>query len=84
MGGVVPEDFEKPGLQYAVGVPPSMIDFLTTVPGVEFESCWERRETETNGGIPYLFLSKHDLILAKETAGRPQDLADIDELRKLG
>jgi hypothetical protein len=28
------------------------------------------------------YLGKADLITAKQTAGRPQDLADLDELRR--
>ena len=80
MGGVVPEDFEKEGLQYAVGVPPSMINFLTTVPGLDFESCWLNRVTVKLETVPYLFLGKQELITSKKIAGRPQDLADIDGL----
>ena len=83
MGGVTPEDFENEGLQYAVGVPPTLIDFLTSVPGLSFDDCWKNRvETETENS-PVLFLGKADLIAAKTVAGRPQDLADIEELRQL-
>jgi hypothetical protein len=34
--------------------------------------------------FPVYYLGKTDLILAKQTAGRPQDLADLDELRRAG
>ena len=80
MGGVVPEDFEKEGLQYAVGVPPSMVDFLTTVPGLDFESCWPNRVKAESEGVPYMFIGKQDLISAKKAAGRPQDIADLEGL----
>ena len=80
MGGVVQGDFENEGLQYAVGVPPSMIDFLTTVPGLDFESCWSNKVTGESENVLYLFVSKQDLITSKKAAGRPQDLADIDGL----
>lgn len=83
MGGVVEEDFEQEGLQYAVGVPPCMIDFLTSVPGLEFAECWKNRVSADAEDVPMLVLGKKDLILSKETAGRPQDLADIEELRKI-
>ena len=79
MGGVEKSDFENEGLQYAVGVPPSMIDFLTTIPGLSFDEAWANRVEETDDGICYLFLSKVDLIQSKRVAGRPQDLADIAE-----
>ncbi|MEM9284074.1 MAG: DUF6036 family nucleotidyltransferase [Verrucomicrobiota bacterium] len=83
MGGVEKSDFEKEGLQYAVGVPPSMIDFLTTIPGLQFEEAWANRVEENEGGICYLFLGKADLIHSKRVAGRPQDLADISELESI-
>lgn len=59
-----------------------MIDFLTTIPGLKFAEAWEAREV-ADGEFPIYFLGKEDLIRSKEAAGRPQDLADIDELRKL-
>jgi len=80
MGGVQAEDFAKEGLQYAVGVPPTMIDFLTTIPGVEFHMCWENRSINEQDGVPTYFISKSDLLQAKKTAGRAKDLADIEDL----
>lgn len=82
MGGVTQDDFAHPGLQYAVGRPPSMIDFLTSLPELDFQECWENRVIAKQDDITILFLSKKDLITAKKTAGRPQDLADLDELRR--
>ncbi len=75
-------DFANEGLQYAIGMPPSMIDFLTSIPGLEFEQCWENRIQTSSEEIDIIFLGKQDLITAKKTAGRPQDLADIDELER--
>lgn len=83
MGGVTEEDFEQEGLQYAVGVPPCMIDFLTSVPRLSFSECWSNRDETESDGVPVLFLGKADLIEAKKAAGRPQDIADIEELRRL-
>ena len=57
-----------------------MIDFLTTVPGLDFGICWPSRVTEDSEEFSYLFVGKDDLIKSKKTAGRPQDLADIDGL----
>lgn len=83
MGGVEKSDFEKEGLQYAVRVPPSMIDFLTTIPGLQFDEAWANRVEEKEDGICYLFLNKADLIQSKRIAGRAQDLADISELESI-
>ena len=35
-------DFAQPQTQYMIGVPPVAIDFLTSIPGLEFEACWEK------------------------------------------
>ena len=81
---VTQEDFEKEGLQYAIGMPPCQIDFLTSLPGApQFEAAWQRRTTGEDDGIPLHFLGKPELISAKTVAARPQDLADLDELRRI-
>jgi len=79
---VTEADFAEEGLQYAIGLPPSQIDFLTSLPGVDFESAWEDRVEGESDGIRIPFLGVSQLITAKTLAGRPQDLADIDELRR--
>lgn len=82
-GGVTMDDFSRPGLMFSVGAPPVRIDFLTSVPPLEFEDCWARRDTLANGsGFAIHYLSKADLIVAKQNAGRLQDLADIEELQR--
>lgn len=82
---VTQSDFETGGLQYVIGVSPCQIDFLTSLPGLpDFEAASTSRSSESVEGIPIHFLGKADLIKAKTTAGRPQDLADLDELRRAG
>ncbi len=75
-------DFATPGTQFSIGVPPCEIDFLTSVPGLNFSDAWEHRVSSDEHGFPVLYLGKDDLITAKKTAGRTQDLADIDELER--
>lgn len=82
MHGVTQEDFSTPGTQFNLGVPPCEIDFLTTIPGLEFSPAWEHKVTSMENDFPIYYLGKSDLIVAKQTAGRPQDLADLDELRR--
>jgi predicted nucleotidyltransferase len=80
---VTQEDFESEGLQYVVGVSPCQIDFLTSLPGFyDFNTAWISAEVASIEGIPVHYLGKSDLILAKRTAGRLQDLADIEELQR--
>ncbi len=81
---VTREDFEQEGLQYLIGMPPSQIDFLTSLPcPFSFDEAWEHRQTEVSEGITLHFLGKQELIIAKKIANRPQDLADLDEIRRV-
>ncbi|WP_424312789.1 hypothetical protein [Haloferula sp.] len=80
--GLDESDFAQSGTQFSVGVPPCEIDLLTTIPGLEFSSCWENRVTSEEDGIVVPYLGKADLVEAKKTAGRPQDLADLEELQR--
>lgn len=82
MVGVTENDFATPGTQFNLGVAPCEIDLLTTIPGLDFAPCWENRVTSQESGFPIYYLGKEDLIRAKQTAGRLQDLADIEEIRR--
>ena len=75
-------DFAQPRVQYSIGVAPCVIDFLTSIPGLEFEPSWKNKVICRENDFDIYYLAKQDLIKAKQTAGRPQDLADIDELRR--
>ena len=80
---VTEEDFASEGLQFVIGVSPCQIDFLTSLPGApDFDRAWEDRSVEKAEGFELFFLGKDALVMAKENAGRPQDLADLDELRR--
>jgi hypothetical protein len=48
-----------------------------------FEPVWNDRETGSLGEIEIKIVSKRGLITMKSVAGRPQDIADIDALRRL-
>ena len=84
MHGVTQDVFATPGTQFNLGVAPCEIDFLTTIPGLEFHSAWKNKVTSMENDFPIHYLGKSDLIRAKQTAGRLQDLADIDELHRAG
>jgi hypothetical protein len=82
MIGVTQEDFATPGTQFNLGVAPCQIDFLTSIPGLEFAPAWENKVTSQEHDFPIHYLGKADLIRAKQTAGRLQDLADIEEINR--
>ncbi len=81
--GLKQEDFEVEGTQLNVGMPPVALDFLTSLPGVEFEKAWINRDISELENFPVNYLSKDDLLSAKKSAGRPVDLADIAELESI-
>lgn len=65
-----------------IGVPPNRIDMITSITGVDFDRAWEGRVQGDLDGIPVQFIGFEDLIRNKESAARPKDLGDADELRK--
>ena len=81
LAGLSERDFTVPGFFYQMGRPPIRVDVLMDVPGVDFEQAWNRRGTVEIDGVAMQFISRPDLIRAKEAAGRPQDLLDLANLR---
>ena len=57
------------------------LDLMLVAP--VFEPVWNDRETVSLGEIAIKGVSKRGLITMKSVAGRPQDIADIDALRRL-
>jgi len=83
--GIRPEDFADRSSFFRFGRDPKGFDILPNIPGVDFDAAWERRvETviDPATGLKANFISADDLIAAKLAAGRPQDLADADAIRK--
>jgi hypothetical protein len=80
--GMTPKDFSEEGYFYQMGVPPVRVDILMGIPGVQFDEAWERRVEVQFDDVPVTIISKQDLIAAKRSAGRPQDLLDADSLEQ--
>ena len=80
-----PEDLADRTGFIRFGYEPRGFDILPDIPGVDFDAAWERRVEgviDTTSGLTAFFISRDDLIAAKLAAGRPQDLADVDAIRK--
>ena len=76
-----PDDlFREPDAMVRMGVPPLQIEILKLISGVEFEECWPRRVTLTDGGAGFPMIGLEDLKRNKRASGRPQDLLDLAEL----
>lgn len=85
---LTPADFQDEGSIVRIGSPDrdlqaACVEFHAAITGVgSFDDCWRRKSAATLGGVQSPFLGRSDLILAKEAAGRPQDIADLDLLRR--
>ncbi len=80
--GLTPHDFTERGYFYQMGNPPFRLDIMMSIPGVEFETAWVHREEVLLEGLTIPFISRADLIRAKDAGGRAQDLLDAENLRK--
>ena len=80
--GLIPEDFSEEGQVVQLGYPPNRIDILTSIAGVDFESCWDRRADIVLDSLAVPFIGLEDLKKNKLAAGRAQDLADVEGLRR--
>jgi hypothetical protein len=75
------EDFLEPGQIIQLGHPPNRIDLLTSLTGVSFEACYEKRVILDNEDLRINFIDLANLKANKKAAGRHQDLADLENLK---
>lgn len=74
------EDFLVEDRVVQLGYPPLRIDLLTSLDGVEFEDCYDRRIEVEIGEVDIPFIALEDLRRNKRAVGRHQDLADLEAL----
>ena len=81
--GLSAKDFGEPDNFFRMGTPPVMVDIMPKISGVEFDAAWQRRvDVQIDDGLTAPFISREDLLAAKVSAGRAQDLIDVDALRE--
>jgi hypothetical protein len=81
--GLSAKDFAEPDNFFRMGTPPVMVDIMPKISGVEFEEAWRRRvDVRIDDDLSVPFISREDLLVAKVSAGRAQDLIDVDALRE--
>jgi hypothetical protein len=82
--GMSPADFnDGPGSVFQIGVPPSRVDVLQKIEGIDFEEAWQNRlETEIDTDVPTHVISLNDLIRNKLAVARPQDILDVEKIRE--
>jgi hypothetical protein len=80
--GISEGDFSEPGRILQLGVPPNRVDIMTTIDGVSFDEAWERRVEGAYGSAQVSYIGFDDLVRNKTAAAHPQDLADLQTLRR--
>ncbi len=74
------DDLTRSDTVFQIGVPPSRVDILTGVSGVQFDDAWPRRLALEVEGAAVSVISREDFIRNKRATGRPKDLVDIEAL----
>lgn len=78
--GVKEKDFLNEDLILQLGYEPCRIDILTSLTGVGFKECFERKVVANLDGLIINFIHLNDLKTNKSKTGRGKDLGDIENL----
>jgi predicted nucleotidyltransferase len=74
------ELFMERGKIIRIGVPPLRLEVMNEISGITFEQAYPHRIEEKIGSVKIPFTDLEHLLKNKKAAGRPKDLADIEEL----
>lgn len=80
--GITRSNFETEGTVYQLGLPPSRIDLLTSISGVDFDSAWHDRVMGRLDRFDVPFIGVASQLANKLAAGRDKDLVDAKLLRQ--
>ena len=75
-----PQLFSEPNNVVRMGLPPVRIEILTSISGVEFPQCFQKRAVADVDGVTVNLIDIEDLKTNKKASGRLKDLADLEEL----
>jgi hypothetical protein len=78
--GLKPADFLERDQIVQLGYPPNRIDILTTLEALKFEDCYQTKVEAEIQGLHIDFIDIENLKKNKRATGRPQDLADAENL----
>lgn len=77
----VPNSILSKRIAIQLGNEPLRIDILINPDGIIFKDCYINKTIFTYSNKEYYLISKSDLIKNKLAVGRPQDLADVANLK---
>ena len=83
LAGIQAGEFAQPDLIYQLGMPPSRIDVLTSITGVEFADAWVRKTEARFGDLQAFFIGCQDLLVNKRATARATDLVDCERLENI-
>ena len=78
--GLKPDDFLESDQIIQLGYPPNRIDILTTLKDLKFGHCYKAKVEVEIQGLHIDFIDIENLKKNKRATGRPQDLADAENL----
>ena len=78
--GLKKSDFLVEDQVIQLGYAPNRIDIITTLSGVTFAECYEKRVPVEIDGVKINFIDLDSLRKNKKATGRLQDLADLENL----
>jgi hypothetical protein len=79
-----PEQFTDERKIFRFGLPPTQVDLVMAIAGVDFSSAWEHREIVELEGVPVNVINRECFVKNKQAAGRLQDLADVEAITRIG
>ena len=77
---ITADDFLEEGNIIQLGYPPNRIDLITSLKALMFENCYPERVQVEIQGVLIDFIDIENLKTNKKATGRPQDLADLENL----
>jgi hypothetical protein len=82
LANLTSDDFTHNDYFYQMGRSPLRVDIMMSIPGIGFEEAWANREVVELDDLRLPFISRSDLIRAKEDSGRLQDKIDVEKLKE--
>ena len=79
--GLKRDDFLNPENFIQLGYPPNRIDLIMSCDGIDFESTYQSKITIEADDLEINFIDIKSLRMNKLASGRPQDMADLENLK---
>ena len=78
--GLTVDDFQNPDRVIQLGVPPVLVDILTSITGVSWKAAFKGKTAGKFGDIPVYYLGRKQFLINKRAVSRKKDQADLEAL----